>query len=139
MAYDKSHLSVGSVRCANERRQYGGLLMVTGLCAVQAPLGMLVSKISSDGLTGDVTEPDTIPFWSFVGGCCLVAIGICSVLSGFAECVSDSGSTRVTSWTILLTQVSQQDAVTVKHLVIFYRCELVLTHYRQHLSLTLQT
>ena len=105
MAYDKMHLSVGSVRCANERRQYGGLLMVTGLCAVFAPIGRIVSEIDTGGLSGDVTDPSTIPFWSFVGGCCMMAIGVSAVLTGFAECVHDAGNTRVTFWAIILTQV----------------------------------
>ena len=105
MSYDKSHLSVGSVRCANERRQYGGLLMLTGLCAVFAPIGNIVTAIGTGGLSGDSTDPSTIPFWSFVGGCCMMAIGISAVLTGFAECVHDAGNTRVTTWAIVLTQV----------------------------------
>ena len=108
MSFDKVHLSIGSVRCANERRQYGALLMVTGLCAVIASLDNMTSAISSNGLSGDFTDPDTIPCWTFVGGCCLIAIGISAVVTGFAECVYDSGSTTVTNITILLTQVKKK-------------------------------
>ena len=112
MAYDKMHLSVGSVRCINERRQYGGLLMLTGLCAVFAPIGNIVSAIDSGGLSEAFTDPSTIPFWRFVGACCLMAIGVTAVLTGFAECVHDAGNTRVTFWAIILTQV-RNDGVSL--------------------------
>ena len=115
MSYDKSHLSIGSVRCANERRQYGGLLMLTGVCAVFAPIGSIVTAIGTEGLLGDTTDPSTIPFWRFVGGCCMMAIGISAVLTGFAECIHDAGNTRVTTWAILLTQVRKKRILFFLH------------------------
>lgn len=84
--------------------------MLTGLCAVFAPIGNIVTAIGTGGLSGDATDPSTIPFWSFVGGCCMMAIGISAVLTGFAECIHDAGNTRVTTWAILLTQVRQKNA-----------------------------
>lgn len=106
MAYDKMHLSVGSVRCANERRQYGALLMVSGIVAVLAPLARIVSAINNDGLSGDYKDPGTVAFWVLVGGFCLLFIGVTAVTTGFAECIHDAGNTRTTSYAILITQVS---------------------------------
>lgn len=105
MAYDKMHLSVGSVRCANERRQYGALLMVTGIVAVLAPLARIVSAINTDGLTGEYADPATITFWTLVGGFCMLLIGVTAVTTGFAECIHDAGATGVTFYAILITQV----------------------------------
>jgi hypothetical protein len=110
MAFDKMHLSVGSVRCANERRQYGALLMVSGVVAVIAPLGGIAATLSTDGLPSTVRDPGNIECWIFVGFCIILAIGVCSACTGFAELVHDIGSTRVTNWTILLTQVSGAQA-----------------------------
>jgi hypothetical protein len=110
MAFDKMHLSVGSVRCANERRQYGALLMVSGVVAVIAPLGGIATTLSTDGLPSTVRDPSNVECWIFVGFCIILAIGVSSVCTGFAELVHDIGSTRVTNWTILLTQVSEARA-----------------------------
>ena len=107
MAYDKMHLSVGSVRCANERRQYGALLMVSGIVAVLAPLASIVTAISTDGLSGEYVDPSTVTFWRWVGGLCFLFIGVTAVLTGFAECIHDAGNTRSTSWAILITQVGR--------------------------------
>ena len=117
MAYDKMHLSVGSVRCANERRQYGALLMVSGIVAVLAPLARIVSAISTDGLSGDYTDPGTVSFWALVGGFCLLFIGVTAVTTGFAECVHDAGDTSTTSYAILITQVRNS-------ICVFYGCLL---------------
>jgi hypothetical protein len=106
MAYDKMHLSVGSVRCANERRQYGALLMVSGIVAVLAPLAGIVTAINTDGLNGDYANPETVAFWTLVGGFCLLFIGITAVTTGFAECIHDAGNTRTTSYAILITQLA---------------------------------
>ncbi|CAB9518628.1 expressed unknown protein [Seminavis robusta] len=112
MAYDKMHLSVGTVRCANERRQYGALLMVSGIVAVIAPLGGIVTSMSTNGLPDAVRDPGSTECWSFVGLCCFFAIGVSSVVTGFAECVHDIGTTRVTFWTILLTQTAYIPFIT---------------------------
>jgi len=104
--YDKMHISVGSVRCANERRQYGALLMVTGLCAIFTPIGQLVTAINSNGLDQDIDEDlSSTTFWAFIGSVCVMVIGLAAFFTGFAECIHDAGSTRVTAWTMLLTQV----------------------------------
>ena len=107
------HLSVGSVRCANERRQYGALLMVSGIVAVLAPLARIVSAINTDGLTGEYADPETVTFWTLVGGFCFLFIGITAVTTGFAECIHDAGNTSATSYAILITQVSNCTGVSL--------------------------
>ena len=119
MAYDKMHLSVGSVRCANERRQYGALLMVSGIVAVLAPLGRIVSAINTDGLSGEYADPKTVTFWTLVGGFCLLFIGVTAVLTGFAECIHDAGNTKATTYAILITQVGNNIALNMCS----HRCE----------------
>ncbi|CAB9502552.1 expressed unknown protein [Seminavis robusta] len=44
-----------------DRRQLGGMLMITGFCAVIHPIANIVNSFDADGTLN--TDPSTIPFW----------------------------------------------------------------------------
>jgi hypothetical protein len=93
----------GNYRFVAERRQYGGLLMVTGFCAIIQPLAGIASAVGPDGPV--VSDASEAAFWSFLGACCLFAIGVSSMLVGFIEFIMDSGEITQTTLLIILTQV----------------------------------
>lgn len=93
-----------NLRFQSEKRQYAGLLMLTGFCAVLQPLANIVSGVDAED--GPIaTNPSEVSFWQFVGACCLLAIGMSSMLAGFLEFVHDRGSPVRYTLLIILTQV----------------------------------
>jgi hypothetical protein len=93
----------GNYRYVAERRQYGGLLMVTGFCAIIQPLAGIATAVGPNGpIVSDASE---VAFWSFLGSCCLFAIGVSSMIVGFIEFIMDSGEITQTTLLIILTQV----------------------------------
>jgi hypothetical protein len=93
----------GNYRYKAERRQYGGLLMVTGFCAIIQPLAGIASAVGPDGpVAADASE---VAFWGFVGACCLFSIGVSSMIVGFIEFIMDNGEITQSTLLIILTQV----------------------------------
>ncbi|CAB9514248.1 expressed unknown protein [Seminavis robusta] len=89
----------GNYRYVAERRQYGGLLLMTGFCAVIQPLARITTAVGPNGPL--VTDVGDVAFWQFVGACCVLAIGLCSMLVGFIELLMDR-SGEVTQHTLLI-------------------------------------
>ncbi|CAB9502546.1 expressed unknown protein [Seminavis robusta] len=85
-----------------DRRQLGGMLMVTGFCAVIHPIANIVNAFNADGALN--TDPSTIPFWGMVGAFSLFLNGVASVIVGFAACTMDSSHIIVTT---VLTAINQ--------------------------------
>ena len=100
---------VGNYRFISERRQYGGLLMLAGFCAIIQPLANIATTVGPDGPNLTSAEgkgaghSDT---WRFVGACCLFAIGVCSMLVGYLETICDWGEITHTTLLIALTQTA---------------------------------
>lgn len=98
----------GNMRFRAERRQYGGLLMLTGFCAVIRPLANIATLVGIDGPI--VTDASKVALWEFVGSCCLFAIGSSSVLVGYLEFIHDWGEISHSTLLIVATQVRQKNA-----------------------------
>lgn len=64
-----------------------------------------MSAIGPNGMQDAYKDPNQPALWGFIGACCLLTVGVYSFFIGFAECVQDAGSTKVTTYAILLTQV----------------------------------
>jgi len=92
----------GNYRFVAERRQYGGLLMLTGFCALIQPLAGMATRVGPDGPL--YTDAGTSQFWQFVGACLLFAIGVCSMLVGYLEFIHDWGEITHSALLIVLTQ-----------------------------------
>ena len=88
MASKQNESAVGKLRFTSDLRQVGGLLLITGLCAIIQPIGNVVGRIQPDG--GTVTEG--LPFASLFGSLCLMAIGFLSVFVGYNQLVHDWGN-----------------------------------------------
>lgn len=95
---------LGNMRYKAERRQFAGLLMLTGFCAVIQPLANIASGVGTSGPL--VTDAGEVKFWQFVGACCLFAIGVSSVLVGYMEFIHDWGEISHSGMLIVLTQVN---------------------------------
>ena len=110
----------GNYRFVAERRQYGGLLMLTGFCAIIQPLAHLAEGVGPDGPL--VTSAGDSAYWQFVGSCCLFAIGIVTVLIGYLEAICDWGEITHTTLSIALTQTAfiyyVSDMAAVGHLMV---------------------
>lgn len=96
----KLNETIGQLRLLSEKRQFAGLLMITGFCAVSQPLNMITTAFEGPTVfTG-------IEVASLIGSILILLIGILSVLSGYAELVNDWGSRSVTDLLVLFTQTA---------------------------------
>jgi hypothetical protein len=102
MASPTPALSRGNLLFKAERRQYAGLLIITGFCALIQPLANIASGVGADGPI--VTDASQVEFWQFVGSCCLFALGVSSMLVGYVEFIHDWGELTPLTLLIILTQ-----------------------------------
>jgi len=72
----------------SDMRQIGALMMVTGICAIFHPISGVVGVIGPDG----TTPSSGIPFWGFIGGLCLIIVGVSSLFIGYNQLVHDKGN-----------------------------------------------
>lgn len=91
---------MGSLRFLADKRQFAGLLMLTGFAAVIMPLYQISTAIEAD----DQTDTTGLAFASLIGSVVVVVTGIVSVFVGYAETVHDVGSKKATLVAILLSQ-----------------------------------
>jgi hypothetical protein len=87
------------------------ILALTFVClccktTVIQPLSGIVSSFDQSGAVN--TDPSEIPFWGMVGAFCLFLNGFSSVIAGFAACAADSSHILVTTYLIVINQVSRQ-------------------------------
>ena len=61
-----------------EKREIGSVLMLVDLGTLFQPLGGIATAIDSDATHAD----SGLPFYRFIGGICLVKLGILSVAAG---------------------------------------------------------
>jgi membrane glycosyltransferase len=85
--------AVGNLRFTSDMRQFGGLLLVTGLCAIVTPIGNIVDLIEPD----DATVTEGIAFAALFGSFCFMAVGFLSVFVGYLQLAHDYGSKVRTS------------------------------------------
>jgi hypothetical protein len=88
----------------SDKRQFGGMLMLLGFCAVIQPLANLVGAFGPDGANS--THLGEIPFWGMVGAFCLLFNGIFAVFTGYVSNVHDWSHRYLTSMLIITIQVS---------------------------------
>lgn len=93
---------LGMLRFQSDKRQIGALLMLAGFCAIFQPLAGIAGAIGPDGTTANTG----IPLSGFIGGLCLVAIGILSIFTGYNQVVHDWGHKYLTLFLIILTQTA---------------------------------
>lgn len=91
--------SVGAVRFGADKRQFAGLLMVTGFAALIQPLL---------DVTGGSGAPPTsgTPLAGYIGGICVLTTGVLSVATGYAELVHDWGNKLWLGFLIAFTQTA---------------------------------
>lgn len=87
----------------SDRRQFGGMLMLLGFCAIIQPLKNVVSGFGPDG--ANETDPGEIAFWRLVGAFCLFITGIFAVVTGYIATVHDWSHQYITSILIVMIQV----------------------------------
>lgn len=96
-------ITIGNQRFQSERRQYGGLLILLGFCALIQPLANISTFVDSNGPTPQ--DPTQVNYWQFVGSCCLFAIGVTAMLEGYVEAIQDWGEVTLHTIGIVITQV----------------------------------
>ena len=87
-------------------RQFGGMLMLLGFCAIIQPLANLVSAFGPEG--ANTTDPSEIPFWGMIGAFCLFINGVAAVFTGYLATTNDWSHRYLTSFLIIIIQVSSQ-------------------------------
>ena len=87
-----------------DKRQFGGMLMLLGFCAIIQPLANLVSAFGPDGANS--TDPGDIAFWGMIGAFCLLFNGILAVFVGYLSNVLDFSHKHLTTFNIIMIQVS---------------------------------
>jgi hypothetical protein len=95
--------SAGTMRFISEKRQVGGLLLVTGFCALIQPLGGIVTAVGKD-----TTVASSLGVASLIGGLCLAKLGLLSVFAGYSQVVHDHvlGGKYLIGYLILWTQTA---------------------------------
>jgi len=93
---------LGMLRFQSDKRQIGAILMLAGFCAIFQPLAGIAGAIGPNGTTANTG----IPLSGFIGGLCLVAIGILSIFTGYNQVVHDWGHKYLTLFLIVLTQTA---------------------------------
>ena len=92
--------TLGNQRLERDVRQVGGMLMLTGICALFQPLVNIASLVGPAGST----ETEGIAFSSLMGALCLATIGVASIFVGYLQVVHDTGHKLVTGALIIFTQ-----------------------------------
>lgn len=94
-------VSVGAVRYAADKRQFAGLLMVTGMAMMIQPL------VDVSGGSGAPSKPTSgILLAGYMGAICVLTTGILSVVTGYVELVHDCGNKFWLGFLIVFTQTS---------------------------------
>jgi hypothetical protein len=118
----------GNMRFKAERRQFAGLLMLTGFCAIIQPMANIASSVTASGPI--YTDAGEVAFWQFVGSCCLFAIGLSSVLVGYVELVHDRGEISHSAILIVMTQVHKRIPIRTS----LFGCAAIYSSYSLFLS-----
>ncbi|CAB9506973.1 expressed unknown protein [Seminavis robusta] len=91
-------------RLQSDRRQFGGLMMILGFCAIIQPLGGIVSSFGPDGAL--TTDPSEIPFWGMIAAFCLFTNGVVAVIIGYMSTVHDWSHRYLTAFSVLIIQTA---------------------------------
>ena len=94
-----SSTSIGSLRLSADKRQIGGLLMLTGFAAVIQPIFDIAVTMGSDG-----SSPNRgLDLALLIGRFFVNVTGILSVILGYMEVVHDSGFKPLTAVSLFFT------------------------------------
>jgi len=72
---DDETMTLGTFRYLSDKRNIGGLLMLTGFAALVQPLASIAATINSNPDDG-TTPTQGLPFSDLFGGFCVVVTGI---------------------------------------------------------------
>ena len=104
---ESPQLSLGEERFKSDKRQLGGMLMLTGLPAIILPLAGIASSVGLDTEVGR-----GIPMAGFVGSIFVLTMGLANVPVGYLQTVHDYGNKYLTGLVILLTQLAWVPYIT---------------------------
>ncbi len=93
---------IGLERFKADKRQIGGLLLLTAIVATVQPLASIASLIGPDGTTAS----EGIPASSLAAGIFQVFMGTVGVFVGYMSLVHDQGNKYLTGFLILITQLA---------------------------------
>ena len=99
---------IGQERFKSDKRQLGGLLMLTGTTALVFPMANLATRIGPDG----TTQSEGIGLSSLIASVFVIFMGITSIPTGYLQTVHDWGNKYLTGFLIVLTQLAWMPFLT---------------------------
>lgn len=98
--------SAGSERYRADIRRYGGMVFAFGITAMFGALANVATGVNMFGIGGTPNDPNTIPFWSFVGNVCVAFFGSLAILVGYFALVVDQGHPLITTFLLVAIQLA---------------------------------